>query len=241
MTSNWQTPRWPGCLEPARLSGETCWCSCWSRLANSFTPSTWTGRCTFINRAGAAQLGYTPAERVGHNKHEMAHHSQTGGANYPELLCPNFKAIREALSCRIDSELFWRKNGSAFAIECSSCPIIGSGAVQGAAVTVIDISARRQAADALRQAHDVLELRMDERTQALLEALMQLRQLSAYEHIACANGSALALPEKSMTSWAACLWRWRWMSAGWTSAWASSPSTPATQRSPCGTACASND
>ena len=110
----------------------------------------------------------------------MAHHSHAGGAQYLAPPYPIFNAFREALSCRIDSELFWRKNGSAFAVEYSSCPIIESGAVQDDVVTFTDISARQQAEDALRQAHDLLELRMDERTQALLEALEQLRQLSAH-------------------------------------------------------------
>jgi signal transduction histidine kinase len=46
----------------------------------------------------------------------------------------------------------------------------------------VDISARKQAEDALRQAHAELEQRVCERTQALSEALQQLRELSAYTH-----------------------------------------------------------
>ena len=140
------------------------------------------GRCTFINRAGAEQLGYAPAEVLGRNMHELAHHSHGDGAHYPEQLCPIFNAFRNALPCRIDSELFWRKNGSAFAVEYSSYPIVDSGVVQGAVVTFVDISARRQVEDALRQAHAVLEQRVSERTLALSEALQQLRELSAYTH-----------------------------------------------------------
>ncbi|MDP2819369.1 MAG: PAS domain-containing sensor histidine kinase [Polaromonas sp.] len=140
------------------------------------------GRCTFINRAGAEQLGYAPAEVLGRNMHELAHHSQADGAHYPEQLCPIFNAFRKALPCRIDTELFWRKNGSAFAVEYSSYPIVDGGVVQGAVVTFVDISARRQAEDALRQAHAVLEQRVSERTLALSEALQQLRELSAYTH-----------------------------------------------------------
>ena len=138
------------------------------------------GRCTFINRAGAALLGYAPDQALGHNMHELAHHSHTDGSHYPEHLCPIFNAFREGLPCRIDTELFWRKNGSAFAVEYSSHPIVESGVVQGAVVTFVDISARREAEDALRQVHAVLEQRVSERTQALSEALQQLRELSAY-------------------------------------------------------------
>ncbi len=140
------------------------------------------GRCTFINRAGAEQLGYAPADVLGHNMHELVHHSHADGAHYPEHLCPIFNAFRKALPCRIDTELFWRKNGSAFAVEYSSYPIVDGGVVQGAVITFVDISARRQAEDALRQAHAVLEERVSERTQALAGALQQLRELSAYTH-----------------------------------------------------------
>ena len=140
------------------------------------------GCCTFINRAGAEQLGYAPAEVLGLNMHELAHHSHADSSHYPEQLCPIFNAFRNGLPCRIDTELFWRKNGSAFAVEYSSHPIVEGDVVLGAVVTFVDISARRQAEDALRQAHAVLEQRVDERTHALSEALQQLRELSAYAH-----------------------------------------------------------
>ena len=144
------------------------------------------GCCTFINRAGAELLGWLPSEVLGKNMHELAHHTHADGAqcgeHYPEHLCPIFNAFRKALPCRIDSEFFWRKNGSAFAVEYSSYPMVEAGVVQGAVVTFVDISARRQAEDALRQAHAVLEQRVSERTHALSEALQQLRELSAYTH-----------------------------------------------------------
>lgn len=145
-----------------------------------------SGVCTFINRAGAEQLGWLPADVLGRNMHELAHHThgdgQQGGQHYPEHLCPIFNAFRKGLPCRIDSEYFWRKNGTAFAVEYSSYPIMDGAVVQGAVVTFVDISARRQAEDAIKQAHAVLEQRVSERTHALQEALTQLRELSAYTH-----------------------------------------------------------
>jgi PAS domain S-box-containing protein len=140
------------------------------------------GCCTFINRAGALQLGYAPSEVLGRNMHALAHHSHADGAHYSEQLCPIFNAFRQALPCRIDTEFFWRKDGSCFAVEYSSYPIVDQGVVQGAVITFVDISARRQAEDALRTAHAVLEQRVSERTQALTEALEQLRDLAAYSH-----------------------------------------------------------
>ena len=144
------------------------------------------GLCTFINRAGADQLGYLPAEVLGYNMHELAHHTHGDGAqcgqHYPEHLCPIFNAFRNGLPCRIDTEYFWRRNGTSFAVEYSSYPIMEGDVVQGAVVTFADISARRRAEDALKQAHGVLEQRVSERTHELQAALTQLRELSAYTH-----------------------------------------------------------
>lgn len=140
------------------------------------------GHCIFINRAGADLLGHAPAEVLGCNMHELAHHTHEGGAHYPEHLCPIFNAFRQALPCRIDSEVFWRRDGSAFAVEYSSHPIVEAGEVRGAVITFVDISVRRQTEEALRRTHAELEQRVSERTEALTDALSQLRQLSAYTH-----------------------------------------------------------
>ena len=145
-----------------------------------------SGCCTFINRAGAELLGWLPDQVLGRNMHELAHHThgdgQQRGQHYPEHLCPIFNAFRNGLPCRIDSEYFWRQNGSSFAVEYSSYPIVEGGVVQGAVVTFVDVSARREAEDALKQAHAVMEQRVSERTHELQEALTQLRELSAYTH-----------------------------------------------------------
>ena len=144
------------------------------------------GCCTFINRAGAEQLGWQAADVLGRNMHELAHHTHGDGAHcgqhYPEHLCPIFNAFRNGLPCRIDTEYFWRQNGSAFAVEYSSYPVMEGDVVQGAVITFVDISARRKAEDALKQAHAVLEQRVSERTHELQIALTQLRELSAYAH-----------------------------------------------------------
>ena len=144
------------------------------------------GCCTFINRAGAEQLGWQADDVLGRNMHELAHHThgdgQQCGQYYPEHLCPIFNAFRNGLPCRIDTEYFWRQNGSAFAVEYSSYPIMEGDVVQGAVITFVDISARRKAEDALKQAHAVLEQRVSERTHELQVALTQLRELSAYAH-----------------------------------------------------------
>ena len=142
------------------------------------------GCCTFINRAGAQMLGWTTDQVLGQNMHDLIHHTHADGGHYPEADCPIFNAFRQGLPCRIDREVLWRADGSPFSAEYSSYPILdagsGGGVVQGAVVTFVDITERRQAEELLHQARAELEQRVAARTAELSSALEQLRELSAH-------------------------------------------------------------
>jgi PAS domain S-box-containing protein len=140
------------------------------------------GRCIFINRAGAAMLGYAAGETIGRNMHNLIHHTHRGGAHYAEPECPIFRAFRQGEPCRVDSEVFWRADGRAFDVEYSSYPILEEGVVSGAVITFLDITERRRAEALLKRAHDELESRVAERTAELSAALTRLRELSAHTH-----------------------------------------------------------
>lgn len=138
------------------------------------------GCCTFVNRAAAQMIGMPADQVLGRNMHYLIHHRHADGRAYPEADCPIFAAFRRGESCRIDREVLWRADGSAFAAEYSSYPIMDAGQVRGAVVTFVDITERRHAEEQLREAHDRLEQRVAERTEELTQALGQLRELSAY-------------------------------------------------------------
>ena len=145
------------------------------------------GNCVFINRAGAQMLGFAADEVMGRNMHALTHHSHPDGSPYADGDCPIFNAFRQGLPCRVDTEVFWCRDGSAFAVEYSSHPILEGDQVQGAVIAFVDITSRKRAADELQRAHDELarandelERRVAARTQELSQALAQLRELSAY-------------------------------------------------------------
>jgi PAS domain S-box-containing protein len=138
------------------------------------------GHCMFINRAGAQMLGHEVRDVLGSNMHELTHHSHPDGSHYADTDCPIFNAFRRGLPCRIDTEVFWRRDGTAFAVEYSSHPIMDGEQVRGAVITFVDITERRRQAEALQQAKDELGLRVQERTRELSDALVQLRELSAW-------------------------------------------------------------
>lgn len=138
------------------------------------------GHCMFINRAGARMIGFEPSEVLGRNMHELTHHSHPDGSAYPDTDCPIFNAFRRGLPCRIDTEVFWRRDHSAFPVEYSSYPIIDGTQVRGAVITFVDITERQQARLELERAKAGLELRVAERTSELSAALDQQRELAAY-------------------------------------------------------------
>ena len=150
------------------------------------------GHCTFINRAGARLLGHDAAAVIGRNMHELTHHSHADGSPYPDTDCPIFNAFRRGLPCRIDTEVFWRRDGTSFAVEYSSHPILDGDAVRGAVITFVDITERRRAAHALQQSRDELERRVAERTSELSAALQQVR-----ENLNPRSAYIVALPKPS--------------------------------------------
>src|SRR5262249_15780577 len=121
----------------------------------------------FMNRAGAQILGYAPGEVLGQDMHQLIHHSYDDGSPYPESQCPIYKVLREGVGCRLSEEVLWRKDGTSFPAEYSSFPIIHDGRLQGAVVTVTDITGRKLAERELRQAKEAAEAANRDKDQLL--------------------------------------------------------------------------
>lgn len=102
------------------------------------------GHCTFINAAGSRLIGYDSYEVLGKDMHGLIHHTRGDGSNYPLEECPIFLAFKSDLSCRVDSEVFWRKDGNSFQVEYTSFPIVENSVIKGAVVTFSDISERKR-------------------------------------------------------------------------------------------------
>jgi PAS domain S-box-containing protein len=133
-------------------------------------------RCTFLNRSGARMLGYTRFEVLGRNMHRLIHHSNEDGTPYDDQKCPITRALRDGEAVRIDTEVFWRKDGTSFPAEYSASPIVTNGVRRGAVVTFVDITARRQQERRILVQHDVSRVMaeaetLQEATAKILEAI----------------------------------------------------------------------
>ncbi|MGI8451797.1 MAG: GAF domain-containing protein, partial [Streptosporangiaceae bacterium] len=98
------------------------------------------GRITFINRAALEQKGYTAEELLGRDAHPMLHHSYEDGRPYPAEECPLTRTVHYRAGARFAGEVFWRKDGTSFPIDCSAFPLFDGEAVNGLVVTFRDIS-----------------------------------------------------------------------------------------------------
>ncbi len=128
------------------------------------------GRITFINKAGAALLGYGHDELIGQPIHGVVHHSHPDGSGMSLDECAIHQTLRDGAFRRVEDEVFWRKDGECFPVEFQVNPLREDGVITGAVVSFVDITERRQAQTAL-----------EERTEALEEANTQLRQADRYK------------------------------------------------------------
>ena len=103
------------------------------------------GNCTFCNRSCLTMLGYgDQAELLGKNMHESIHHKKHDGSHMPAEACKILEAVNQGKGTHADDEVFWRADGTSFAVEYFSYPQVKNGDVIGAVITFMDISDRKQ-------------------------------------------------------------------------------------------------
>jgi PAS domain S-box-containing protein len=97
------------------------------------------GRITYANPAAGQILGCNHAELMGRDAHELLHHSRADGSPYPLEECPIHASLRGEVVHHSD-EVFWRPDGTSFAVKYTSAPIREDGATVGAVCVFADIS-----------------------------------------------------------------------------------------------------
>ncbi|MGE0416558.1 MAG: sigma 54-interacting transcriptional regulator [Acetobacteraceae bacterium] len=115
------------------------------------------GLTTFVNPAAERMLGWAAEDLVGQDMHALVHHTDRCGQPYPHEKCPIYAAFRDGVVHHVDDEVFWRRDGSAIAVEYTSTPIRDRGHLVGAVIVFRDISQRREAAEKLKRALEEVE------------------------------------------------------------------------------------
>jgi two-component system, cell cycle sensor histidine kinase and response regulator CckA len=110
------------------------------------------GRIRFENPAAAGMLGYEVSELIGKPAHLTMHHTRADGTPYPVEECAIYAALRDGVACHAKDDVFWRKDGTSFAVEYISTPIRDEkDRLTGTVVVFTDITDRRRLEEQLRQ------------------------------------------------------------------------------------------
>jgi two-component system CheB/CheR fusion protein len=117
-------------------------------------------RHIFVNDKAAKMLGYSAEYLIGKSSHSMWHHTKPDGSYYPEEECPIVRTLSSGESAR-GEELFWRKNGSSFAVEFVRSPIVEDGKITGAVISFHDISDKKSLELRLKNEHEQMLLYLE--------------------------------------------------------------------------------
>jgi len=104
-----------------------------------------SGVITFTNPAAYAMLGFAEEEFIGKSMHSLVHHHYPDGREFPREACPMYLTSRDGEPRVIDSEVLWRKDGTAIPVEYSTTPVTKNGLLVGTVVTYRDITERKEA------------------------------------------------------------------------------------------------
>ena len=128
------------------------------------------GLVTFMNPAAEQLFGWTFGELRGRNIHEAVHYKHPDGSPFPVEECRNLQVLRLGKTLTAHEDCFIRKDGTFFDVVYSSSPLREGGNITGVVVVFRDVTDRKRAEEALRQAHEQLADRAKQ-----LQALVELR------------------------------------------------------------------
>ncbi len=128
------------------------------------------GSLTFMNPAAEQLFGWTFDELRGRGMHEAVHYKHADGSPFPAEECAGLEVARLGKTLSAYEDVFIRKDGTFFDVVYSSAPLREGGNITGVVVVFRDVTAKKQAEEALRQAHEQLADRAKQ-----LQTLVNLR------------------------------------------------------------------
>jgi two-component system, cell cycle sensor histidine kinase and response regulator CckA len=110
------------------------------------------GQITFANPAAARLTGWGPDELLGQSMHEQLHRPLGDTAPHSPEQCPILATLRDGAIHEVQSDLFWRKDGTPLPVEYTSSPLTDAETLGGAVVAFRDIGERLRLESQLLQA-----------------------------------------------------------------------------------------
>ena len=119
-----------------------------------------SGKTTFTNPAALAMLGLTESQILGQHPHALFHHHHEDSSPYPHKQCPIYAVLQDGQRRQLESEWFWRQDGTGFPVFMIVTPIVEDEQRVGAVVVFQDITERKRAEAQIHRLafHDALTL-----------------------------------------------------------------------------------
>jgi two-component system sensor histidine kinase/response regulator len=109
------------------------------------------GMITFVNPAVPAMLGFAEAELIGATMHPLVHYAYPDGREFPRHECAMYMTSQDGQHRKIDSEVLWRKDGTAIPVEYAATAVYKNGNLVGTVVVFRDITERKLMEEEIRQ------------------------------------------------------------------------------------------
>lgn len=122
-----------------------------NEAAESIVVTDRQGRVTFLNAEAERTFQWNAQEAIGQVFHDLTHHHHPDGSDYPAADCPLHGVYAVGETVRDHEDVFFRKDGSPMAVECSSAPLDVGGQRIGGVLIVRDITERKRAAEAVEE------------------------------------------------------------------------------------------
>jgi two-component system sensor histidine kinase UhpB len=175
-------------------------------LGDGILVCDYDGNLVTMNSEAERLLGWREDELVGHKIHQLVHGRKADGRPYPEEECPIRMVCQTMVAYRSESEVFVRRDGTAFPVAYVAAPFNIYDVA--ASVTVFrDITNRKKAEEELKASRRELRelseflqsVREDERTRIARELHDELGQmLTALKIDICWLGGKLAGGEENI-------------------------------------------
>ena len=109
------------------------------------------GLVVLANPAAVEALGYDdPSQLQGRHGHDTIHYRHPDGTPYPAEDCPVLETRRSGARVHVAEDWFFRRDGTMFPVSYTSVPIdLPTG--RGVVTTFVDMTAQREAEQALRE------------------------------------------------------------------------------------------
>ncbi len=190
-------------VEEVRLSSRTVL----SRAAAAIYTVDRAGRCTQINPAALALMGYTEPECLGRDMHTLIHATRADGSAYPPEECPVYAARIEGRSVDGFNEILWTKGGQPAHVTCSAVPVSRGNDLIGAVVTLFDLTKFQEGATAQQKGtnsseevkHSSPEL-LKQQQKTLENHLLESEKMAAVGRLAASISHEINNPLEAITN-----------------------------------------